>query len=143
MNGLAFAGFWRRVAAFVLDEALIMFVSLQFRTHFIADSLPHRPRQIQFFLGLAAFWPVVVLFRWCYFAAFESSPLRATPGKLAAGLYVTDTHGERLTFGRATGRYFAKILSALPLGVGFIMAGLTPKKQALHDLITECLVLRK
>ena len=56
---------------------------------------------------------------------------------------VTDMDGNRITFGRASGRYFAKIISGLiPLGIGYILAGVTEKKQALHDMIASCLVLR-
>ena len=57
---------------------------------------------------------------------------------------MTDLTGNRITFGRASGRFFAKIVSGLiPLGIGFIMAGFTERKQALHDMIASCLVLRR
>jgi uncharacterized RDD family membrane protein YckC len=57
---------------------------------------------------------------------------------------VTDLQGRRITFARASGRFFAKIITGLiPLGIGYIMAGFTEKKQALHDMIASCLVLRK
>jgi uncharacterized RDD family membrane protein YckC len=56
---------------------------------------------------------------------------------------VTDLEGRRIGFGRATGRYFAKILSSLTLFIGYLMAGFTEKKQALHDMIAGTLVLRK
>jgi uncharacterized RDD family membrane protein YckC len=59
-------------------------------------------------------------------------------------LIVTDWNDQPVTFGRATGRFFAKIITGLiPLGIGYIMAGFTEKKQALHDMIASCLVLRK
>jgi uncharacterized RDD family membrane protein YckC len=54
-----------------------------------------------------------------------------------------DTQGRRVSFGRATGRYFGKILSGLILGIGFLMAGFTERKQALHDSIADCLVVVK
>ena len=73
----------------------------------------------------------------------ESSPLQATIGKLAVGIYVTDMEGKRVSFGKATGRYFAKIISAVILFIGFFMAGFTDKRQALHDKITNCLALGK
>jgi uncharacterized RDD family membrane protein YckC len=57
-------------------------------------------------------------------------------------LYVCDTEGSRLTVSRAAGRMLAKCLSGLTIGVGFIMCGFTKKKQALHDMIAGCLVLR-
>jgi uncharacterized RDD family membrane protein YckC len=72
----------------------------------------------------------------------ESSAKQATVGKMALGIIVTDLDGRRIGFGRATGRYFAKILSALTLGIGFLMAGFTERKQALHDMVASCLVIR-
>jgi uncharacterized RDD family membrane protein YckC len=66
----------------------------------------------------------------------------ATVGKMALSLKVTDMEGQRITFGRATGRYFGKWLSAVILLIGFIMAAFTAKKQALHDILASTLVLR-
>jgi uncharacterized RDD family membrane protein YckC len=74
----------------------------------------------------------------------ESSSHQGTLGKMALGLIVTDLEGRRINFARASGRYFAKIITGLiPLGIGYMMAGFTEKKQALHDMIASCLVLRK
>jgi uncharacterized RDD family membrane protein YckC len=73
----------------------------------------------------------------------ESSAKQATVGKMALGLVVTDLNGNRITFARATGRYFGKALSSLILHIGYLMAGFTPKKQALHDIIAECLVVKQ
>jgi uncharacterized RDD family membrane protein YckC len=74
----------------------------------------------------------------------ESSRHQGTLGKMALGLIVTDSQGRPIGFAHATGRYFAKIITGLiPLGIGYAMAGFTEKKQALHDMIAGCLVLRK
>ena len=62
---------------------------------------------------------------------------------MALGLLVTDRQGNRIGFGRATGRYFGKIISALILFIGFMMAGWTERKQALHDMMADTLVVRK
>lgn len=64
-------------------------------------------------------------------------------GKRALGIIVTDEHGERLTFARATGRHFAKFLSGLVLYIGFLMAGWTSRKQAIHDMVANTLVVMK
>jgi uncharacterized RDD family membrane protein YckC len=61
---------------------------------------------------------------------------------MALGIRVTDLDGGRISFGRATGRYFGKILSGLILGIGFLMAAFTERKQALHDLLAGTLVVR-
>jgi uncharacterized RDD family membrane protein YckC len=73
----------------------------------------------------------------------ESSPFQATIGKVAVGIYVADLQGQRISFGRATGRFFGKILSGAILLIGYLMAGFTEKKQALHDTMAGCLVLVK
>jgi uncharacterized RDD family membrane protein YckC len=80
---------------------------------------------------------------WVYWAVLESSPWRATLGKKLFGIEVTDLNGRRISFARATGRHFAKNISLLMLGIGFLMAGFTEKKQACHDILAGCLVLRK
>lgn len=78
---------------------------------------------------------------WLYFALMESSESQATLGKMLMGLKVTDLRGKRLSFGKATGRYFAKLLSWMTLMIGFLMAFFTEKRQALHDLISGCVVI--
>ena len=79
---------------------------------------------------------------WLYFALMESSAKGATLGKLALGLRVTDLNGNRISFARATGRYFGKIVSGMILMIGYLMAGFTQQKQALHDIMAGCLVIR-
>lgn len=79
---------------------------------------------------------------WIYEAAMESSSKQATLGKMALGLKVTDLEGRRISFARATGRHFAKLLSGMILLIGYIMAGFTERKQALHDMIAGTLVQR-
>lgn len=123
-----YAGFWRRFAAMLLD--LLILGAAQG----VIESLPGFLRT-----GGA---PELLIW-WLYHALLESSEYQATIGKLALGLIVTDEQGRRLSFGRATGRTFAKILSIIPIFLGYLMAAFSPRKQALHDLIAGCLVLRK
>ena len=84
-----------------------------------------------------------IIVGWLCYTILESSKLQATIGKMALGLVVTDLAGNRISFGRANGRYFSKLLSAIPLGFGFIMAGTTAQKQGLHDKISNCLVMSR
>mgnify|MGYP001020493857 FL=1 len=91
--------------------------------------------------GAAILYVVLAIIGWLYYALMESSSRQATVGKIALGLRVTDLNGERITFLRATGRYFGKIISGMILYIGFIMAAFTEKRQALHDLMAECLVV--
>jgi uncharacterized RDD family membrane protein YckC len=84
-----------------------------------------------------------LLVHWLYFTLMESSPRQATLGKMVVGIIVTTCDGRRISFLRANGRYFGKLLSALIFGIGFLMAGFTRKKQALHDMLADSLVICK
>lgn len=84
-----------------------------------------------------------LLVTWFYYALMQSSARQATVGKMALSIKVTDVNGDRLTFARASLRYFSKILSGLFMMIGYIMAGFTEKKQALHDMIANTYVVRK
>ena len=88
------------------------------------------------------FWLVTIGFGWFYGAGLECSPAQATVGKRWMGLKVTDERGERMGFLRASGRYAAKYLSALPCFLGFIMALFSSRGRALHDRLTDTRVVR-
>jgi uncharacterized RDD family membrane protein YckC len=95
---------------------------------------------VAFFL----WWLAFVISAWLYHALQESGPNHATIGKKMFGITVTDLQGKPVSFGRATGRHFARVISGmLPLAMGYIMAAFTDKKQALHDIIAGCLVVKK
>jgi len=97
---------------------------------------------IQFIISGASLLVVIVLVWWFYFALLESSSRQATLGQRLVGIMVTDLAGGRISFGRATGRFFAKLLSGLAGGLGFLVIGGTPRKQGWHDTISGCLVIR-
>lgn len=82
-----------------------------------------------------------VIIGWAYYALLESSSLQGTIGKFALKLEVTDLEGQPLNLLQATKRYFAHYLSILTLGAGFIVLAFNDKKQAVHDLLTDCMVL--
>ncbi len=79
---------------------------------------------------------------WIYEAAMESSSRQATLGKMLFGMKVTDLQGNRISFARATARHFSKYLSAMIMMLGYIMAGFTAQKRALHDMIAGTVVHR-
>ena len=133
-NTPEYAGFWLRAAALVIDYAILFGGGLILAV--LAElSSPGAVEE-------DAYTPIVLFITWLYYALMESSARQATLGKSALGLTVTDLRGERVSFGRATGRFFAKILSGLILGIGYLMAAFTEKKQALHDMMADCLVIR-
>lgn len=128
-----YAGFWLRVAAYLIDSVVVSIpVLIIYLT--IGGNLMD-PNPVGRGLGL--------LVSISYFILFESSEKQATFGKQVVGIIVTDEHGNRIGIGQATGRYFGKIVSGIILGFGFLMAGFTDKKQALHDIMARTLVVRK
>ena len=93
-------------------------------------------------MSYLAFFLLTTVAGWLYFALQESSAKMATIGKKAMGIVVTDMDGERITFMRATGRFFGKWVSGAIMYIGYIMAAFTEKKQALHDMMANCLVMK-
>ena len=92
-------------------------------------------------LLLVLVWVTSIVGPWLYTALFESSAMQATPGKKAIGLKVTDLQGNRISFGRATGRYFAEWITGMTLFVGYVMVAFTQKRQTLHDMIAGTVVV--
>jgi uncharacterized RDD family membrane protein YckC/type II secretory pathway pseudopilin PulG len=146
------AGFWRRVAAYIIDALIldVCFIVLWFVVAAIMGVALFSQGENQSAAAAFGFTLAIGLLEvgffvatWLYFALFESSRLQATPGKLALGLAVTDEFGKRIGFGRATGRFFGKILSSAILDIGFMMAGWTARKQALHDMLAGTCVVQK
>jgi uncharacterized RDD family membrane protein YckC len=121
---MQYAGFFRRAAAAVIDLALLSLASGA-----LTLLAPRIGEQAGFFL-----W-------FFYSAALESSRDQATIGKRVLGLVVCGADGRRLTFARAAIRTLAKLASLAICGMGFIMPLLTPKRQALHDLMTDVVVI--
>ena len=139
---VALAGFWRRVLALLIDEVFLFGVGIGL---YEAVTVLTQTQAIE---GLNVqtikeVGPVMSAISWAYFGILESSPARGTLGKIALGLYVGDKSGDQIGFRRAVWRNWLKNVSWLPLGAGFVLAGITPRKQALHDVIAGTLVLRK
>lgn len=152
-----YGGFWLRFLAYLIDGAVILIgicvvaIPLVFLTGLGAYLSQINPGEDWNESGTWAIIVVVFLFAtaslvvtWLYHALMECSEWQATVGKKALGLVVTDMEGRGVSFWRATGRHFAKIVTnMIPLLIGYIMAGFTDKKQALHDMIAGCLILRR
>ncbi|MBN1594114.1 MAG: RDD family protein [Candidatus Coatesbacteria bacterium] len=162
---MIYSGFWRRFVAVIIDGVLLtipMYVlaialGVPFMEEFVStfplDQIENMDQQEAAQVMMSQFssvmprlilWQLLaILIPWLYFAFMESSHLQATIGKMAMGSIVTDLEGDRISFLRATGRYFGKIVSHIILMIGFLMAGFTARKQALHDMLAGCLVIQK
>lgn len=133
-----FAGFWIRFVATLVDAIILMIPSFILLMLLSPDSLSGTESE-----DSASYQAVSFALWLLYKAGMESSSKQATLGKMLVGIKVTDLNGNRISFGRAIGRYFAQILSSLILFIGFIMAAFTAKKQALHDMIAGTYVSYK
>ena len=145
--GVRYGGFWIRVVAAIIDAIIVGVVLAPLKAIFGLGSLVapgfHGPLALPYLIfGGGSFALLKLGANWIYEALMESSSYQATLGKMVFGMKVTDLYGNRISFARATGRHFAKILSLVILCIGFIMVGLTERKQGLHDMIAGTLVRR-
>ena len=154
-----YANFWPRFFAHLIDSLILGAICLAVFLPFfflsgvsarIADLPRHTDPNVDaafmasFIFLIATFAFISVLLQWLYYAYLESGEKQATWGKQAMGMYVTDVEGHRISFGRASGRFFAKIVSGMiPFAIGYIMAAFTARKQGLHDMIANTLVLKR
>ena len=151
---MSYAGFWKRFVAYVIDSILLGIVGFVVLLPFLglvgigaltAHDEPEAAAGV-IIAALGAYLMVLgamAVVGWLYYALMESSGTQGTLGKMALGIKVTDMQGNKISFARASGRYFGKILSSLILNIGYIIAGFTQQKQALHDIIAGCLVVNK
>jgi len=137
-----YAGFWLRFVAYLIDDIIMSAIGFVISLPFIGTiifsgiALSDMDKcEEKTFLGIAGIVGIVLLLT--ITLTMESSKQQATLGKMALGLKVTDMEGNKVSFGRATGRYFGKIISGMIMMIGYILAGLTEKKQALHDMQTN------
>lgn len=149
---VVYAGFWKRVAASFIDSfvttALSYIVQIPLMMIFGVSMVGMGGGDDPFASGagialIGLIYVVSIGIPLLYFSWMHSSTHQASLGKMAVGIKVVRTNGERISFWRAFGRYWGMVLSALILLIGYLMAGFTERKQALHDMISDTLVVDK
>ncbi len=154
-----YAGFWLRLVAIIIDGIIIgvaqsfIFVPIlaalglgfasSVETMDMSDPDQAAGMMASVMALMGGYWILSLTIQILYSTLMESSKLQATVGKLALGLKVTDLQGNKLDFVKALVRNLCKLISNFTLLIGYIMAGFTEKKQALHDMIASTLVLKK
>lgn len=143
----AYAGFWIRVVAWIIDTIILMVIGSIVQFAVLGTAFATMPRiepggdPTAAFAGMMGTLGIVYLINitigCLYEAGFIASSLSATPGKLAVGVKILRPDGSRVGPGRAVGRYFAKVLSALILCIGYIMVAFDSQKRGLHDMICD------
>jgi len=150
--GQQYGGFWIRFLAVIVD-GIILRIAIQ--PILAVLGLPHfwwfgrlnnhsidMEDLVLFLITLSTVIAFLFIGYWLYEALLTSSSLQGTIGKRLLGLKVTDDFGNRISFARATGRYFSKILSGMFFCIGYIMAAFTDRKKALHDMIAGTVVIK-
>lgn len=136
---VSYGGFWRRLAAVIVDSIILWFPAATVRVMIGVDPFAN------FDFDSPTSWTgtlVEYLIGWFYAALLIASPMRGTLGLQVMDLEVTDTRGRPVSFARATWRYWAQLLSLFTLGFGYLMQLATPRRQTLHDLVSGTVVVR-
>ena len=139
-----YAGFWWRFLAYLIDAMITacVFFPLGAIIGVAIAASGEDPTSGPMLGARFSLNGISIVVTWLYYALCESSSWQGTIGKKLLGLRVTDMNGQRIGFAQASGRHFAKILSALLLGIGFIMIAFSEHKQGLHDTLASTLVFK-
>lgn len=148
-SDIVYAGFWRRFAASVLDSFVVSIASYAILIPaMLLGGLNMADMESggaadpsRMLMTLVPAYLLMIVLQAVYFAWMHSRPAQATLGKMAVGIKVARPDGTTISFWRGIGRYFGLILSAIPLYIGFIMAGFTDHKRALHDMVSDTVVV--
>lgn len=159
-----YAGFWKRLGAYVIDFIIIYFGGTVAVLGFMLVLSPLFLGMIGLIVAsletlgstesdmIGVFMMVILILLssvanvasvWLYYVLMESSKVQGTVGKMALGIVVVDAEMKPVSFGQASARFWSQFVSLLTLGIGYIMAGFTTRKQALHDLIAHTYVVNK
>jgi len=136
---LVYCGFWRRFGSAVVDFAVV--TPFTTAIEIVLGRRPFDPLEWD-----ASWWGVqslLMALSWFYSALMESSRWQGTLGQQLLDIRVADGAGRRISFARATGRHFAQLLSVFTLGFGYVMIAFTRRKQALHDIVSGCVLVRR
>jgi uncharacterized RDD family membrane protein YckC len=143
-----FGSFWERFLAFFIDSAILTFGSIAvsflvaFFIGFIMALMGSEIEEMEGFF-IVLYYIMAFISGWLYFTIMQSSKLQATVGKKACNLVVTNSTGNRISFGKANVRFWSKFISSAIFGIGYLMAAFTEKHQALHDMIAGTVVLKR
>jgi uncharacterized RDD family membrane protein YckC len=138
---MEYAGFWLRFGAWFIDYIILG----------IGSMIIYLPLTIMGAFSLenpavfVSFQIVATIFNFALPAAYEIwfvGKYAATPGKMACKIKVVTADAEKISYARSVGRHFAKYISGLILGIGYIMAGFDDQKRALHDRICDTRVIK-
>lgn len=161
MSDAKYAGFWLRFVAYLIDNIIIQILQSLIVLPFLAvlglsiasqgygfDFEEMMQEDLFEFIAMAisaisTLLLITLAIQVLYYSLMEASKFQGTLGKMALGLIVTDMKGQPVDFPKALLRNLGKIISSMLFAIGYILAGFTDKKQALHDIIAGALVVKK
>jgi uncharacterized RDD family membrane protein YckC len=148
-----YAGFWIRVGASIIDWIalyviiMVVIVPLQILTASMAPGIGPGDNSanlnVPFFILMTSITVIIQLGVPIAYETWFVGKFAATPGKMACRIKVINADGSRVSYLKAFGRYFAKMLSGLVLLIGYIMVAFDSEKRGLHDHICNTRVIRK
>lgn len=151
-QAVRYAGFWRRFVAAVVDGLVVGIVWFvlsglyDFAAAAFLEGTAFSPGgaalERALWLSGAGRWLLLALVIFGYFVLMESTTRGASLGKMLLRIRVARADGRRTGLGHSLARTALKPISALPLMLGFVIAGWNRKKRALHDLLSGCIVVR-
>ena len=141
VSNFAFAGFWKRFVAYIVDVILYLVAFALLVLLFGGSLFTLTPNNSGNYLAAFGIYFAYYPGWWLYFSLMESSSFQATFGKKLMGIKVTDINGQAIGFGQATGRHFSAFITQLTFLIGYLLAAFTARKQALHDMMAGTLVV--
>lgn len=148
INTAEYAGFFRRLGAFLIDTAVLIAIIfpivmiLMIIEELVILTGTYEYEIFEIMMDALVYIFVTIIF-WLYYALMEASSKQGTLGKMALGIIVVDADGKRISFARASGKHFGRYISGSILLIGYAMAIFTKRNQALHDIMAETYVIRK
>ncbi|WP_339254833.1 RDD family protein [Sporosarcina sp. FSL W8-0480] len=142
LDYVEYAGFWIRFGAAIID-GVVLVIPLMILSLIFTGSLSMLDSAEEASLTALIVYLAYLVGVLLYFVLLTSGPSQGTLGKMMVGIKVVDRFGEPISKGRSFGRFFSYYLSGLFLNIGYIIAGFTPKKQALHDYIVSTYVVKR
>ena len=134
-SAFVYAPYWQRVVAHIIDCICIGIVSgivSAVVSYFIDNTI-----------AIILLYVVQIVFFWLYYSLQESGPQQGTIGKQIFGIKVTDNHGNKISFLRATARTFSRFISVMACCIGYLMPAITEQSKGLHDFIAGTMVLEE
>ncbi|MDV2582613.1 RDD family protein [Alkalibacillus haloalkaliphilus] len=136
------AGFWMRFLAVLVDGIVILALSWVIAV-LIGDEAYFQSFQAEAAEQFATTSDNIanLVYSVIFVIGFTASQLKGSPGKLICRIQVVNPDMSKISIWKSIGRYFSYILSALPLAIGYMIAGWNKDKKALHDMICNTRVV--